>query len=131
MLSSLSRVVNISSFYWIGTFTYAAWKRIPQDKSIPGSDRDIELSGKPLYQKDEIVIEENSPKEEKISETSVSNYSATNIAGAIFWTVIMDVPIWTLKSCYFHPNIIFMIFYAVLPNHVWFKLFPKLLAFLR
>lgn len=153
MSYNLSHLVNISSLRWIATVTHTVWKRIPQtDKhsdQIDPKNKDVELSGKILYQKNETIQDEPSeacklipkversdantkpPISEKKSATETSAYSLTNISQAIIWTLFMDVPFWTIKYCLFHPNTILMVLYAILPSHVWFRLFPRLLAFLR
>lgn len=147
---------HLSSVRWIITFANIAWKTVPilkqseQNTSNSENEKEVELDGKILYQKNE-ETEENlessdnlSEKKEKSklcrqeiipettkSETQTSEYLSIKIGKMIFWTIFSDIPIWTAKCLYFHPNFIMMILYTILPAHIWIRIFPRLLALLR
>jgi len=141
MLSSIPRLVSISSIRLIATVTHAVWTRIPKkDKNEIGNKQDIELNGRVLYQEKPNESQSEKQSEKKVEiippkrdplPSPVSNYSLANISKAVMYVLFMDVPIWTIKYFVFNPNLVLMFLYAILPSHVWFKLFPRLLTLLR
>jgi hypothetical protein len=143
---------SFSSVRWIATGIQVASQIIPKMKYFEQENRNnseneksIELDGKMLYQKENELSETQDPEKslikipsensEQLSNTKtiiqVSEYSSSGIGKMIVWTLFMDVPIWTAKCCYYYPNFIMMILSAILPAHIWLRIFPRLLALLR
>lgn len=136
MIPYLVNIHSFSSVRWIATVANIAYKLIPQTNHSE-SDREsekeksIELGGKVLYESETRKISNESEKESnpqtleaKTSPTQESEYS--RIGKMIFWTICMDVPIWSAKCCYYYPNFIVMFLSMILPSHIWLRLFPLL-----
>lgn len=144
MIPYLVNIHSFSSVRWVTTAVNIAYKIIPQIKyseTIRESEKDkeVELDGKILYESEIRNFPDNcgESSEQSISEMKVSSptqeseYLSTRIGKMIFWTICMDIPIWSAKCCYYYPNFIMMLLSMILPSHIWLRLFPRLLALLR
>lgn len=141
MIPYLVKIHSFSSVRWIATAVNIAYKLIPQTNHS-GSNREsekekgVELDGKMLYESETRKTSNDFEEkfelktlEAKTSPIQESEYS--RIGKVIFWTICMDIPIWSAKCCYYYPNFIVMFLSMILPSHIWLRLFPRLLALLR
>jgi hypothetical protein len=144
MIPYLVKIHSFSSVRWIATAVNIAYKLIPQTNHSETNresekEKEVELDGKILYESEVRKIPDDctEPSEQKALEvktsspTQESEYLSIKIGKMIFWTICMDVPIWSAKCCYYYPNFIMMLLSMILPSHIWLRLFPRLLALLR